>query len=430
MNRHRLLCVFAALATSVSNGVARAQTSQPASAPARKPYDPWTSKTLTGDWGGVRTTMEDAGISLKLFYNQQYQQNFRGGLETNNGHRLSGSYDFVPELDFGKMGLIPNASFFMEAKGTWSDGINPDKVGALFNVNSDAGDDHALFIKKWWYKQFLLDKKIELRLGMLESNKDLVDVSLYANHEDKDFLNRLSIRDGTIPHRTGLGAYLKLQPVDWFYFQALTLDAQNHDRQTGFNTAFHDERWFMGYWEAGFTPKWQTDRGPLPGRYRIGWWYDPRSKQVFENSLGGRKQPNHRGDDVGFYLGFDQMVWKEQSDPKDTQGLGVFARYGLAHGDVNKIDRSWQAGASYAGLVPTRDRDVAAFSVSQAILSDRYHDEVDHFADRETVYEWYYLIEVTPWCLITPDFQVITNPGGGKNDRDAIVGGVRIRIIF
>ena len=43
-------------------------------------------------------------------------------------------------------------------------------------------------------------------------------------------------------------------------------------------------------------------------------------------------------------------------------------------------------------------------------------------------YEVYYALHLTPWCVISPDIQVITNPGGNKNARDALVGGVRVRL--
>ena len=46
------------------------------------------------------------------------------------------------------------------------------------------------------------------------------------------------------------------------------------------------------------------------------------------------------------------------------------------------------------------------------------------------MYELYYAIKVTPWCIVTPDIQVITNPGGNKDARDAFVGGLRIKLVF
>ena len=125
---------------SAAGNVARAQTNTPPpEQPASKTEDFWTRKTLTGDWGGARPALADKGVELRLFYNQQLQKNFMGGLDTHSAQRLSGSYDLHLLLDFGKMGLWNDGGFFMETKGTWSKGINPDKVGALFNVNADAG---------------------------------------------------------------------------------------------------------------------------------------------------------------------------------------------------------------------------------------------------------------------------------------------------
>ncbi len=393
--------------------------------------DLWTRKTLTGDWGGARTELEKKGITLQLYYNQQFQQNFRGGLDTHNGHRLSGSYDLNLILDFEKMGLLDDAGFFMRAaKGTWSDGINPNKVGALFNVNSDAGDDHPIFVNKWWFWKKFADEKVEIRLGLLQTNKDLFDVSPYANHEDKDFLNRGSIRNATIPHGNGIGVFGKYQPTSWLYTQAIAFDAQFQPRTTGFNSAFHDEPWFTAMWETGVTPKWPSSKGPLPGNLRAGLWYDPRPKTIYEDRLGGRRQPETQTGDWGYYFGADQLLWKENGDAKDTQGLGIFGRYGHAHSDRNRINHYWSVGGSYRGLVPTRDNDVTAFAVAQGILSDRYGEDVHPRADRETVYELYYAYQLTPWCIITPDLQFIVNPGGDKDDRDAIVGGVRVRITF
>ena len=400
-------------------------------AAAAKPFDFWSAKNLTGDWGGVRNILKDDGVTVDLLLNQQFQQNFRGGLKVHDAQQLSGSYDLDISFDFEKLGLWKDAGFFIRAgKGTWTDGLNPKRVGALMNVNGDAGGNHVISVEKWWYWQKFMDKKIEVRLGMLFTNKDLFDVSPYANNEDKDFLNRGSIRDLTIPHRAGLGGYVKYQPVDWFYFQMAGVDAQSVARRTGFDTAFHRQALFVGLWEMGVTQKWKSAKGPMPGDIRFGWWYDPISKPLFTDTLKGRRLAGMKASDSGWYLGADQMIWKENDDAKDTQGLGVFTRYGHAHADANKITDYWAVGASYKGLIPTRNDDVTAFEVAQSILSERYGDEVHPFADRETVYEWYYSYFLTPCIIISPDFQVVQNPGGDRIAHDAIVGGVRVRIIF
>ncbi len=168
-------------------------------------------------------------------------------------------------------------------------------------------------------------------------------------------------------------------------------------------------------------------------------WYQPHRKSVSRENFGEVRAPRPRSGDVGFYFNFDQLVWRENGEPSDgadrpswraTQGLSVFARYGFAHGDVNRIEHFWSLGSQYVGLIPGRDDDVLAFGMAQAIISDQYHDEVDDRSDRETVYELYYNYRMTPWCVITPDLQFITNPGGTKDDRDAFVAGLRLRVSF
>lgn len=428
-----VLVVSAAAAAPASRPAAssRPADTAPSGVAAARPFDLRTADALTGDWGGLRTDLADIGIRWRLYYQQQFQDNWHGGQDTHNGHRFSGSYDLIGQFDFRKMGLIPDAGFYIKAKGGYGRGIN-SKVGAsrYANPNSDAYDDAEIFIDKWWYWHKLLDGRIEVRLGNIETVKDVYDISLYANHEDEDFLNRLSFRNATIPHKTGIGAVVMARPVEWFYVQAGAFDSQGKKEHTQFDTAFHDEAWYVGLWEMGFTPAWSSPKGPMPGRYRVGMWYDPTTRAIYEDLLEGAKRQRYQSGEVGYYWGLDQMIWKENDDAEDEQGLGFFTRYGHAHGETHDVNHYWSAGVSYKGLVPSREEDIAGFGVSQAIYSNQYRETTNALADRETVYEWFYSIQLTPWCVLTPDLQVITNPGGNKDSRDAVVGGVRIRVLF
>lgn len=400
--------------------------------PPRK-HDFWTEDRFTGDWGGLRSDLEEAGLEFGLSYQTQWQQNFRGGRQTRNGGRITGSYDLDFDLDFKKLGLIPrNADFelgyYIKAKGDHNDSIQ-DRTGSLNDPNADPADDKAIYVRKWWFWSKFFDEKLDIRLGLVQTHKDLFDVSLYANHEDRDFLSRWSFRNPTIPHEAGMGAFVKVEPVEGWYLQAATLDAQAERYHTQFDTAFHEEDWYIGIWETGLTPEWQTAKGPMPGRYRIGFWYDPTLREVFED-LDDDEEPELRGRDMGLYAGLDQMAWKENDDPKDDQGLGLFTRFGGRPGDVHRVSCYWEAGASYTGLIPDRDRDTLGFAWTNGIVSDRYRNEIDPRADAESVYEWYYRCFVTPWLTVSPDFQVIANPGGTRDARDAIVGGVRVQVVF
>lgn len=416
--------------------VAGSEEAVPAEAAVKKSepaYDIWTTKELTGNWGGVRTDLKDAGIELQLTSQTQLMSNMKGGLETTNGHDFGGSYDLTLLLDFEKMKWIEGANFFFRAKGTYGGEVNDfdrAKIGGLFRTNGDAAAEEPIYVDKWWWRQRLRDDRIELRLGRLVSVKDLFDENAIAGTEDTQFMNSALFANPTIPHRSGLGVYANVWPVEWLYLRAAAIDNDARPTRTGFDSAFHDDDLFVGYAEVGLAPKWKTSKGALTGHYRFGTWYDPRSKEEFRNTLGGSLATQVDTGDYGFYFGSDQMLWKEKGDPTDDQGLSGFLRYGYAHEDVNRIEHFWSTGAQYRGAIPGRDRDTIGLGVAQAILSDDYQRELRPLADAETVYELYYAYEVARWVVLTPDFQYIVNPGGDSDDRDAFVFGLRLRAQF
>jgi carbohydrate-selective porin OprB len=396
-----------------------------------RPFDLFTTDRLAGDMWGARSWLEGRGIEFSLGLTSIYQHNTRGGLDTHNGHRISGSADWELTLDFEKMGLVPGGVLYVLAEQSWDDGISPNKVGDLIGVNYDAAGDRSVDVWELWYEQTLLDGKVRLRVGKIDLTSDF-DTNAYANDETAQFLNVGLGNTANIPFADrGLGLILTVQPADWLYASLGAVDAQADFRETGFRTAFHGKDYFFGMLEIGLTPVLATGWGKLPGGYRFGMWYDPQPKEeFFEDPDGDETEIPVRRDDVGFYFSMDQLIVKElRDDDADTQGLGLFFRYGFAHEEVNTIEHFWSIGAQYQGLIPTRDKDVIAFGVAQGILSDKM-TLLDLNPDRETVYEVYYNVEVFPWLHVTPDVQWITNPGGLGELDNAFVAGLRVQMLF
>lgn len=405
-------------------------TSQPAAAEGRP--EPFLgilgNQRLTGDWGGVRTALEDKGIEFSLQLTTIYQQNFHGGVRTHRGHDITGRADTQLKLSTEPMGLWKGGTFYTFAESGWNDSID-DRIEDLFGVNAATLGDEEIRVRELWYEQTFLDEKIRVKFGKYDMAVD-VDTNAYANYEITQFMNGALVNTGNLPLPDyGIGGVVSVQPTDWFYATFAMGDAQANGDQTGLNTAFHDEDYFLYITEFGFMPLWETSWGKLPGGYRFGIWYDPQPKEEFFNDLGGRRRtiPTKR-DDTGFYFNMDQMVFKEKPDNDgDTQGFGLFFRYGLAHGDVNEVEHFWSVGGQYQGLIPTRDNDVLAFGFAQGILSRRLHALENR--DRESVYELYYNIELAPWCHVSPDIQYVANPAGGGS-RDALVAGLRVQMAF
>ena len=391
------------------------------------------SPTMTDDWFGLGSSLRDTGIDMKFFWNQHYMAVLGGGVDTNGGGKSDATMDWLITLDLDKMGLMPDAEILAHAREQWGGSrsrgasINP-RTGSSQQVNDDADGARALHVDQLWYRQHFFERKLSLQLGQLDY-QTIVDRNVYANSEDKQFMNAALDNNPLIPtaSQAGLGVAMTARPCKWYSLILGIGDAQRVLYQPGFHSTFHDEAWFTGYMEHDFHVSIPTERGPLPGNYRFGMVYEPAPRSVF---VRPRRRPVMRGSDYGWYMSHDQMLFRENEI--DRQGLGAFFRYADRHDDVFRFSRFLSAGLVYTGLVPTRDKDTAGFAIAQLRSSKPYKSRLDDQAGSETIYELYYAIQLTPWLVLTPDIQYIDNPGGtDANDvSHAIAGGLRARVTF
>ncbi len=408
---------------------AKPETPAPEPTSSTFSLDQWMKdKYMTGNWWGARDKLENAGITWQPILYMGWQQNFKGGLETHNADEFFGTAYYHLKLDFEKMGIAKGLSFYIRPFSSWGSGLQ-DEVGSLSQPATSiaTNGNQEIRVDKWWFTQKLFDNKLEFNLGKVSSLGDFVDVIPYVSYTTY-FLNRWIYVNPTIPHANGLGAFVKAWPVDWAYLQAGAVDPDSNIKQWGWETAFHGSDYWRGFWETGFLSNKMFDSlKDYPGTYRVGLWYDPSNRKIYQDNLGGALADRFTNGQVGFYGDFDQVIYKENQDPKDLQGMALFARYGYARGDSNRVENFWSIGSVYRGLVPQRDNDILGFAVAQGIISHTYKDEINPFSNYETVYELFYNIQITPWLTFTPDFQVISNPGGTSTTPDSIVGGFRLR---
>ena len=391
----------------------------------RRPADLFRRDSLTDNWFALGQTLEQRGVSVALGLTQVYQLNLEGGLATHRrAGRYSGSYDLEVEFDLERLFRLTGGTFFVLAEGSWSDGLDASSVGSLLGINDDAGGDRAIDVTETWYQQEWLGGRLIFRVGKIDLTGGFecrgcpasFDGSAYANDEVTQFLSSSLVNNPTIPFPdNGLGVMVHAEPVEGFYVTAGAADAQADARETGFRTAFHEEDHFFAAFEIGLAPALLG----MPGTYRAGLWYDPQPKDRF---TGGVKR-----DDAGFYLSCDQLVHKENADAEDTQGLGLFARFGCADSDVNEINSFWSVGGQYQGPIPTRDDDVLGLGVAQGILS---RDAECGRASQETVMELYYSAAVCGWLTVSGHLQYVNNPGGTNDVDDAVVVGIRVQMNF
>jgi porin len=387
----------------------------------------WDRGTLSGDWFGAGRAMAEHGLYLDLGITNVYQHNLDGGLREDTGS-YSGSYDLELNADL-ETGLgIKSTSLYMLAEGSWraGEGFGPRAVGSIFGVNADEAEDSALAVTQLWLQRTFLDRRVQLRLGKLDLTGGFqcrgcpvtFDGNLFANDETAQFMNSALVNNPTIPFpESGLSAVLHVNPIPWGYVSAGIADAEARSGQAGFDTAFDGDDELVSMFEAGVVPWIESDRGRLRGAYRLGLWHEFGDRAHLDGS-------GEKSGDTGLYLSLDQMLWLEEDG--GAQGLGAFARAGWADEEVNEIESFASAGLNYQGLLPGRDNDVLGIGFAWGGLSD----EAGFEADFERAVEIYYNAEVTPWLRVSPDLQVVSNPGGEESGREAVIAGIRVQVDF
>lgn len=429
------------------SAVAAAQTTSAPAPPCPPPPGWLNASRVTGDWGGFRTDLESKGIRLDVGLTQILQTNMHGGAQTNNAARYSGSADVTLTLDTARLGLWPGGTIVLNAEPKWGDGVN-GKVGSLLPVNMDAikpnaGEGAVMTLSEYFIWQSLFDGKLCLFGGKLDASRAF-DMNTFANDERTQFMNvafRNNLMLGAFAPYTVLGGGFILQPADWLTITTAVVDSDGRAKTTGFETAFHGEADHVSV-----AHEWALKIRPFdqPGHQRVGFvWSGEDFDHVNPVSpfreltpallrLLGSKTVNKiapllpyktSGDNVMVYYNFDQYLYTETEDP--TQGFGLFGRFGWARQDVNPVAHFYSIGLGGKGVVPTRDRDTCGIGYYFVDLSNR----LPPCMHSEQGVECFYNIEITPWLHVSPDVQVVIDPGGGLDGHDvAVVGGVRIQM--
>ena len=408
-----------------------------------------TRSHFTGDWGGKRIELAEQGITLEVELIQLLQSNVSGGRHTDTKQRYSGSVDYYLRFDTARMGLWPAGQLLVHAETQFGRSVNP-LVGSAMAPNADAlfphpDDPGTTAVSQVWYTQFL-SEKFGFSLGKGDMRGG--DNTAFAHDENTQFQNLAFVLN---PVLLSVGTYSSLRagvfyrPANWLGVTFSVIDPLGSPTTVGFDTAFHspDATFFYNEWVFTIEPFGQ------PGHQRFGIAYSTDEVNLLDQSgrdgrlvniiQGGplrilsrlinlrRNGFQSRPDDWAFLYNFDQYLFQESEDP--TQGIGLFGRFGISDGDANPIHSFYSIGVGGKGIIPERDNDRFGLGYFYTKWSDIPLTNALGISNSQGV-ELFYNIEVTPWLHITPDLQVLVNPGG-VDDRDvAIVYGLRAQMSF
>ena len=371
---------------------------------------------VTGDWGGSRSTLEGRGVRFSVYFLHNYGHKDTGGFEPIGLGRHSGSIDLFGQLDFDRMNAIPGGESLIHVKGNWGSNVNLP-TGALSDPIDDADGTHALRIAQLWYQQSTPDRTLQVRLGYLDQ-QTMLDRNTFANSEDRQFMSTfLDNNNAIVPLAIGPGVAVFYNATDWLSFVVSAADANSRPFAFSFATAFDGE--YFTYFETDVQTRVPSATGPLTGNYRVGVFTDPRDSVFFGTDRVDRRNG-------GVYLSVDQALYGESTG--DEQGLGLFVRYGWRPADVNRVTHVLSGGAQYQGLFPGGELDVLGVGVYSAAGSSLYRNHIDSTFDRETAYEVYYALQVSPAVGLTPALHYVKQPGALTTRDSVVIFAVRGRI--
>ncbi|HEY5778634.1 MAG TPA: carbohydrate porin, partial [Terrimicrobiaceae bacterium] len=114
----------------------------------------WTGNYGTGDWLGVRTTLEDKGVEISGGYTAEVWGNTTGGLK--QGAVYTGLLDFGATVNLEK--LIGWRGASVSTTWLWLSGrdASEDLVGNFLTISNIAGFNTLRMLELWFQQDFFL----------------------------------------------------------------------------------------------------------------------------------------------------------------------------------------------------------------------------------------------------------------------------------
>lgn len=394
-------------------------------------------KFLTGDWGGLRTKLNDVGIVPTMTYAADVQGNPVGGKKKGFAYFHNIGLDLLIHTE--KLVGWKGGRIHISASQRSGRSLTKRDIGNTFDVAQlCCGRTYKLVDLS--LQQSLFEDKLNIRLGRIAGGDEFLSSPLYwlfvQNGIDGNpvgiFFN---VGFSAYPNATW-GVRVKSRPTKQSYIMAGVYNA-NPDRikNKHHGADFSFDGPYLVIAETGYHPNSLLQSTGLPGSYKIGGYYQSGDFNNFTD-------PNStKNGNYGFYILLDQMIYREKGSERYThQGLHPFVSLLFApDSEINTFPFFMNGGLVYKGLIPGRNNDYAGFAVVYGKYSNKIAPtktqpteftppQITGTEDFEMVLEWMYKIQLTKWLNVQPDVQYVIKPGGTGNIPNALVIGFQMGI--
>lgn len=386
----------------------------------------WNAESLSGDWGGTRSSLYDKGVTVELTHKSDLLANVSGG--NSYGSAWLANSEIAVNMDMGKLaGWDATTAYFQYHVQHGAKSIN-NYTGSFAGVDNIESSTNAGQFFQAWLQKNSDDDSLSVLAGLyaIDSEFYVTDTSGLFLQPPYGMSAEMAQTGQNGPPVFPMGALavrVKYASSGYFVQGALTDGVPgNLNNPQGTHIRLDKDDGSLAVVEFGFNT---SEEGKSFNKTAIGLWrYSTRADDLVDvDDLGNPL----RRTDQGFYFLAERTLRAEQDDP--AQGLSGFARFGTVNKDVYQADWSGSLGLIYQGLFDGRDDDTAGIAVTTSHASSKYR-QLNASDSAETVVELTYRMQLQPWLSVQPLVQRIFNPNMDAALRDAWVAGIRLEVVF
>ncbi len=238
---------------------------------------------MTGDWGGARTALSDAGVSFNATYIGETLADVSGGIR--RGEVYDARLELVADLDLEKIGGWAGALIHANAYQIHGRSLTQFFVGSGLAVsNIEAHPSTRLYTA--WFQQNWFDDRLSIRAGQIAA-----DDEFFIGPTGQNFMNttfdtfppaafNLPSRGPLYPLATP-GARLMVKPAENVQFLTAALSGDPAGQHSAIDPQIADDSGMTFNLNGGvfviselqYQVSQDKDASGLPGVYKLGGWY-------------------------------------------------------------------------------------------------------------------------------------------------------------
>jgi porin len=440
--------ISGATATSLGAGAASTVVTPPPP-PA---YTPQQVEHLLGDWGGIRTSLENEGIYLSLDATAEFAGNPIGGIK--QGATSANQVAFGADIDWQRLAGIYGLSthvIFVSRFGYSDSLLIGDNVAPVQEIYGASGNVLVHLVSAY-AEESLFGGRLDIALGQMNVENDFASSPLYCYYMNNDLCgDPKALPGGDVGHSAypdGVWAgRIRVRPTPDTYVETGAYEV-NQGLYTNqfFSTGFPiNESQVSGVYvpvEIAYEPSIGPEH--LLGHYKIGAGYDSTLYTSFDSatsSLPGQPTPTESHKTQVWVL-VDQMLVRQ--GPGDQDGIIALAAFARNDPNVSTYAQQYSVGLIDRDFWRARPEDAIGLLFNYNALSGplgKVQSEEAEFGlpfsngatgvqTHEMVFEANYNIHVYRGCDFRPEFEYILRPNAQSNIHNAAVFGFKANVEF